>query len=141
MQERFDKSLARRRFTMLVLGTFAAISLGLAMIGIYGLIAYLVGQGTREVGIRLALGATPANIKALIVRGGMILAFWGVGIGIGGALVVSRLMRSLLFGVGVTDVVTFVAVPILLTFVAFLASYVPARRASRIDPSTSLRCE
>jgi ABC-type antimicrobial peptide transport system permease subunit len=100
-----------------------------------------LAKGTREVGIRLALGATPANIKALIVRGGMILAFWGVGIGIGGALVVSRLMRSLLFGVGVTDVVTFVAVPTLLTFVAFLASYVPARRASRIDPSTSLRCE
>ncbi len=140
-KERFDKSLAHRRFTMLVLGTFAAISLGLAVIGIYGLIAYLVGQGSREVGIRLALGASPANIMALIVRGGMTLAFWGVGIGIGGALVVSRLMRSLLFGVGVTDLVTFVAVPTLLACIAFLASYIPARRASRIDPSTSLRCE
>ena len=141
MQERFDKSLARRRFIMLVLGTFAAISLGLAVIGIYGLIAYLVGQGTREVGIRLALGATPANIMTLIVRGGMTLALWGVGIGIGGALVVSRLMRSLLFGVGVTDTVTFFAVPTLLACVAFFASYIPARRASRIDPSSSLRCE
>jgi predicted permease len=141
MQERFDKSLDRRRFTMLVLGTFAAISLGLAVIGIYGLIAYLVGQGSREVGIRLALGATRANIMTLIVRGGMTLAFCGVSVGIGGALVVSHLMRSLLFGVGVTDVVTFVAVPALLTCVAFFASYIPARRASRIDPSTSLRCE
>jgi predicted permease len=141
MQERFDKSLARRRFTMLVLGTFAAISLGLAVIGIYGLIAYLVGQGTREVGIRMALGATPANIMTLIVRGGMTLAFWGVGIGIGGALVVSRLMRSLLFGIGVADAVTFVAVPTLLACIAFFASYIPARRASRIDPSASLRCE
>ena len=141
MQERFDKSLARRRFTMLVLGTFAAISLGLAMIGIYGLIAYLVGQGTREVGIRLALGATPRNIMTLVVRGGMTLAFLGIGIGIGGALVVSRLMRSLLFGVGVTDVVTFAAVPTLLAGIVFVASYIPARRASRIDPSTSLRCE
>ena len=141
MQERFDNSLARRRFTMLVLGTFAAISLGLAVIGIYGLIAYLVGQGSREVGIRLALGATRANIVTLIVRGGMTLAFWGVGIGIGGALVVSRLMRSLLFGVGVADVVTFVAVPTLLACIAFFASYIPARRASRIDPSISLRCE
>ena len=141
MQERFDKSLARRRFTMLVLGTFAAISLGLAVIGIYGLIAYLVGQGSREVGIRLALGATRANIMTLIVRGGMTLAICGVGIGIGGALVFSRLMRSLLFDVGVTDVVTFVAVPALLACVAFFASYIPARRASRIDPSTSLRCE
>ena len=141
MQERFDKSLARRRFIMLVLGTFGAISLGLAMIGIYGLIAYLVGQGSREVGIRLALGATPATIMKLIVRGGMTLTLWGVGIGIGGALVVSRLMRSLLFGVGVTDVATFVAVPILLACIALVASYVPARRASRIDPTTSLRCE
>jgi predicted permease len=141
MQERFDKSLGRRRFTMLVLGTFAAISLGLAVIGIYGLIAYLVGQGTREVGIRLALGATPRSIMTLVVRGGMTLAFLGIGIGIGGALVVSRLMRSLLFGVGVTDVVTFAAVPTLLACIVFVASYIPARRASRIDPSTSLRCE
>ena len=141
MQERFDKSLARRRFIMLVLGAFAAISLGLAVIGIYGLIAYLVGQGSREVGIRLALGASPANIMKLIVRGGMTLALWGVAIGLGGALAVSRLMRSLVFGVGVTDVVTFVAVPSLLGCVALAASYVPARRASRIDPSTSLRCE
>ena len=141
MQQRFDTSLARRRFTMLVLSVFAAISLALAMIGIYGLIAYLVGQGTREVGIRLALGATRADILSLIVRGGMTLAFWGVGIGIGGALLISRLMRSLLFGVGSTDVVTFIAVPAVLACVAFVASYLPARRASRIDPSTSLRCE
>jgi len=141
MQQRFDTSLARRRFTMLVLGTFATISLALAMIGIYGLISYLVGQGGREVGIRLALGATRANIMALIVRGGMTLAVWGVGIGLGGALLISRLMRSLLFVVGATDAATFVAVPALLACIAFLASYVPARRASRIDPITSLRCE
>jgi predicted permease len=141
MQQRFDNSLARRRFTMLVLGIFAMISLGLASIGIYGLIAYLVGQGNREVGIRLALGASPANIRALIVRGGMTLAFWGIAIGIGGAFVVSRLMRSLLFGVGATDVVTFIAVPTVLASIAFLASYIPALRASRIDPSISLRCE
>ncbi|HEX8813752.1 MAG TPA: FtsX-like permease family protein, partial [Terracidiphilus sp.] len=129
------------RFTMLVLGIFAGISLGLAIIGIYGLIAYLTGQGTREVGIRLALGATPRDIVALIVRGGMTLSLWGVGIGIGGALIVSRLMRSMLFGVGVTDTATFLAVPALLASVAFLASYIPARRASRIDPGASLRCE
>jgi predicted permease len=141
MQERFESSLSRRRFTMLVLGMFASISLGLAVIGIYGLIAYLVGQGSREVGIRMALGATPANIMTLIVRGGMALAFWGVAIGIGGALIVSRLMGSLLFGVGVTDLATFVVVPAILACVAFVASYIPARRASRIDPSISLRCE
>ncbi len=141
MQERFDKSLARRRFIMLVLGAFGVISLGLAVIGVYGLITYLVGQGSREVGIRLALGATPANIMKLIVRGGMTVALWGVGIGIAGALLVSRLMRSLLFGVGITDVATFVAVPILLVCIALVASYIPARRASRIDPNASLRCE
>jgi predicted permease len=141
MQQRFDNSLARRRFSMLVLGTFAAISLGLAVIGIYGLIAYLVGQGSREVGIRLALGATPANIKTLIVRGAMTLAFWGVGIGIMGALAASRLMHSLLFGVGANDLLTFVAVPTLLASITFVASYIPARRAARIDPSISLRCE
>ena len=141
MQERFDTSLARRRFTMLVLGAFAAISLGLAVIGIYGLIAYMVGQGSREVGIRLALGATRANIVTLIVRGGMTLAFWGVGLGIGGALVVGRLMRSLLFGVGVADAATFVTVPTVLALIAFSASYIPARRASRIDPSVALRSE
>ena len=141
MQQRFANSLARRRFSMLVLGTFAAISLGLAVIGIYGLIAYLVGQGSREVGIRLALGATPANIKTLIVRGAMTLAFWGLGIGIMGALAAGRLMHSLLFGVGANDLLTFVAVPTLLASIAFVASYIPARRASRMDPSISLRCE
>jgi predicted permease len=141
MQERFDSSLAHRRFIMLVLTAFAAISLGLAVIGIYGFIAYLVGQRSREVGIRMALGATPANIMTLIVRGGMTLAFWGVGIGIGGALVFSRLLRSLLFGVGATDAATFVPVAALLACVAFFASYIPARRASRIDPGISLRCE
>jgi predicted permease len=141
MQQRFDNSLARRRFTTLVLASFAAISLGLAVIGIYGLIAYLVGQGTREVGIRLALGASRANIMALIIRGGMTLALCGVTIGIGASLMVSRLMRSLLFGVGATDTVTFVAVPALLICIALFASYIPARRASRIDPGASLRCE
>ncbi len=141
MQQRFNLSLARRRFTMLVFAAFAAISLGLALVGVYGLVAYLTSQGTREVGIRLALGATPANIVILIVRGGMTLALWGVGIGTMGALLVSRLMRSLVFGVEATDIVTFAAVPALLASIVFLASYIPARRASRIDPGTSLRCE
>jgi predicted permease len=141
MQERVDHSLARRRFTMLVLGVFAAISLGLAVTGIYGLMVYLTGQGRREVGIRLALGATPSNIVALVVRGGMTLTAWGVGIGSGGALAISRLLRSLLFGVGVTNSVTFLAVPILLALIALFATLIPAQRISRIDPSTSLRCE
>ncbi|MBS1805350.1 MAG: ABC transporter permease [Acidobacteria bacterium] len=141
MQERFNLSLARRRFTMLVLGAFAAISLGLAVVGIYGLMAYLTEQGGREAGIRLALGASPANIVMLIVRGGMMLALWGVCIGIGGAVVASRLMQSLLFGVDAIDGVTFLSVPALLAGVALCASYLPALRASRTDPSVSLRYE
>jgi len=136
-----ESSLTQPRFTMLLLGIFSVTALMLAVIGIYGVLAYSVAQRRHELGIRLALGATPANIMTLIVGGGMSLAFWGVFIGIAGALVVGRLMRSLVFGVGVTDVVTFVAVPALLACIAFLASYVPARRASRIDPSISLRCE
>lgn len=141
MEERFDLSLVRRRFIMLVLGAFAAVSLALAATGIYGLMAYLTSQGNREVGIRLALGATRANIVSLVVRGGMILTLWGIVIGIAGASVIGRLMRSLLFGVGATDAVTLLSVSTLLAGIAFIASYVPARRASRIDPSISLRCE
>ena len=134
-------SLARRRFTMLVLATFAAISLALAVVGIYGLMAYLTEQGGREVGIRLALGASPSNIVMLVVRGGMMLALWGVGIGIGCALMASRLMQSLLFGVDPIDPVTFLSVPALLAGVALCASYFPALRASQTDPSVSLRYE
>ena len=141
MQQRLNKSLASRRFVMLVLGIFASISLALAVIGTYGLIAYLVGQGSREVGIRLALGATPSNIMSLIVRGGLMLALWGVAVGVAGAFVVGRLMRSLLFGVSAADATTFIAVPTLITAIALAASFLPARRASRIDPSLSLRCE
>ena len=99
MAQRVDDSLARRRFSMLMLGVFAAIALALAAIGIYGVISYLVTQGTREIGIRIALGATPQHILALVVRQGMTLAVSGVAIGLAGAFLLTRLMRSLLFGV------------------------------------------
>ncbi len=139
MQQRFDESLARRRFSMLVLGLFAAISLVLASIGIYGLMSYLVSQGSREIGIRMALGATQNGILGLIVRNGMILTLYGVAAGVLGSFLLSRLLRSLLFGVGATDAATFLVIPVLLTLIAFMASYVPARRAAWIDPATSLR--
>jgi ABC-type antimicrobial peptide transport system permease subunit len=126
---------------MVMLGLFAALALALATIGIYGVMAYMVNQGTREIGIRLALGATQRNILHLIVRQGMILALTGVAIGLAGAFALTRLMRSLLFGIRSTDPLTFIAIAALLAVIALLASYIPARRAARIDPMVSMRCE
>ncbi len=141
MAERVDESLARRRFSMLLLTLFAGLALGLASIGTYGVLAYLVSQGTREIGIRLALGATPGRILVLIVRHGMSVALAGVALGVTGAFVLTRFMRTLLFGVTASDPLTFASIAGLLTLVALLASYLPARRAARIDPMVSLRCE
>ena len=103
--------------------------------------AYLVTQGTRELGIRLALGATPAHISRLVVRQGMALAITGVALGLAGAFALTRLIRSLLFGVQASDPVTFIAIAALLAVIALAASYIPARRAARIDPMVSLRWE
>jgi predicted permease len=139
MAQRVDESLARRRFAMLLLSLFAALGLGLASIGVYGVIAYLVNQGTREIGIRIALGATPRGILALIVRHAMTLALVGVGVGLAGALGVARFMRRLLFQIDAVDPATFVGVALLLTIVALLATFLPARRAARVDPIVSLR--
>jgi predicted lysophospholipase L1 biosynthesis ABC-type transport system permease subunit len=141
MEERVGESLARRRFAALLLALFAALAFGLAIIGVYGVIAYLVRQGARELGIRIALGATPGRIVMLIVRHGMTLAILGVCAGLAGALGVARLMRRLLFQVDAADPVTFTGVALLLTLVALAASLVPARRAARIDPIVSLRSE
>jgi ABC-type antimicrobial peptide transport system permease subunit len=141
MTNRVDESLARRRFSMLLLTLFACVALGLAAIGVYGVIAYLVSQGTREVGIRMALGATPKEILMLVVRQGMTVAFVGVVAGLVGALLATRFMTSLLFGVSATDPMTFLGIAVVLCLTALLASYVPARRAARIDPMVSLRSE
>jgi ABC-type antimicrobial peptide transport system permease subunit len=141
MEQRVAESLARRRFSMLLLGVFAGVALILATIGIYGVMAYLVSQGTREIGIRMALGASQGKILSLVVRQGMALAFTGVTIGLAAAFLLTRLIRSLLFGVESTDPVTFVEISLLLAFIALLASYVPALRASRIDPMVCLRCD
>jgi predicted permease len=141
MQQRVDESLARRRFSMLLLAVFAGVALALATIGIYGVMAYLVNQGTRDIGIRVALGATRRNIVSLVVRQGMALALSGLAIGLAGAFLLTRLIRSLLFGVQATDPVTFAGIALLLGLVALLASYIPARRASRVDPLVALRYE
>jgi predicted permease len=141
MEQRLDESLARRKFSMALLTAFAALALALATIGVYGVIAYLVNQGTRELGIRIALGASQRNILALVMRQSMSLALTGVGIGVAGALALTRLMQSLLFGVKATDALTFAAIPLLLTLIASLTSLIPASRAARIDPMVSLRSE
>ncbi|HET7694757.1 MAG TPA: ABC transporter permease [Vicinamibacterales bacterium] len=139
MMTRVDESLARRRFSMLLLTIFAALAAGLAAVGIYGVIAFLVAQGAREVGIRMALGATPRGIGMLVLRHGLVIAAIGLGLGVAGAFVVTRLMRSLLFGVGAADPATYVAVSIFVAATALAASYLPARRAARLDPMRSLR--
>jgi putative ABC transport system permease protein len=141
MASRVDDSLAERRFAMLLLTLFALLALGLAAIGIYGVMAYLVSQGTRELGIRLALGAAPRDLLLLVVRQGMLVAAVGVVIGLAGAFTLTRFMRGLLFAVHTADPATFAAIGGVLGAVALMATYLPARRAARIDPVVSLRAE
>ena len=141
MEQRVGESLARRRFSMLLLGMFASVALVLATIGIYGVMAYLVTQGTRELGIRIALGASPRNILSLVVRQGMALAFAGVTLGLAASSLLTRLIRTLLFDVRATDPLTFGGIAIFLAIITLLACYIPAQRAARIDPLVSLRCD
>ncbi len=132
---------AEPRFEMLLLGVFAAVALALAAVGIYGVMSYSVTRRTHEIGIRVSLGASRANILLLVVRQGMALALVGSAVGIAGALVLSRLMTKLLYGVLPNDPITFGAVAILLMFIALVATYIPARRAMRVDPMVALRHE
>lgn len=141
MDQRVEESMARRRFSMLLLVLFACVALVLATIGTYGVLAYLVTQGTREIGIRIALGATQISIVRLVVWKGMALALCGVAAGLAGAFALSRLMQSLLFGVRPDDPLTFVVISLILMLITFLASYIPAQRAAQIDPIVSLRYE
>lgn len=133
------RSVADRRFTMLVLSAFGALALALAAVGIYGVMSYVVVQRTREIGVRVALGAGRGSVMRLVARDSMTPVLAGVVIGIAGAAALTRLMRTLLFGVSSTDVATFGAVVALLAVVALAASMIPARRATRVDPLTALR--
>jgi putative ABC transport system permease protein len=134
-------SLAGSRFNALLLSIFAAVALLLTAVGIYGVIAYSVSQRTGEIGIRMALGALPSSIFRLVVVNAMILVAISIGIGLLGALACTRVMSSLLFGITAWDPITFVSIATLIAAVAFLACWLPARRAMRVDPMQALRSE
>jgi ABC-type antimicrobial peptide transport system permease subunit len=141
MEEVVGKTMADRRFVMLLLGLFAALALGLAAVGIYGVVSYAVGQRTQEIGIRMALGAGSVSVLGLVIAQSMRPVWVGIGLGAACALALSRLMASLLFGVTASDPATFVGVSILLAGVALFACYLPARRAVAIDVAETPHAE
>ena len=141
MRRRLDLSIARERMAMIVLLVFAGVAVTLASVGLYGVVSHSVTERTHEIGVRLALGAEPPHVVALVVRQGMTAAVAGPAIGIVGALALSRAIEDLLFGVKPTDPLTFGAVVALLLGVAFVACYLPARRAAHLDPTVALRAE
>ena len=141
MEERIARSLTPRRFNTVLLGLFAIPALLPAAVGIYGVVAYSVTERTHEIGVRVALGAQRRDVVGMVMRHGMMTAAMGTAIGIVEALVVTRVIAGLLFGVGAADPVTFTVIPLLLALVALTPCYVPARRATRVDPLQALRTE
>jgi ABC-type antimicrobial peptide transport system permease subunit len=139
--EVFAASLNTRRFNLILVGIFAGSALLLAVAGIYGVLAYSVARRTREIGVRIALGASTGNVLGLVLGQAMATALAGVAAGVLGAFSLTRLMRSLLFEISPTDPLTFAAVALLLLLVVALAAYLPARRATRVDPTIALRYE
>jgi putative ABC transport system permease protein len=134
-------SLSERRFNLFLLGALALVALVMAAVGIYGVMAQAVSRRTHEIGIRMALGARAVDVLGLVLRQSLALILSGAGVGLVGAWALTRVMAGLLFGVSATDPVTFVSIALLLIGVALLASYLPARRAAKVDPMVALRHE
>jgi putative ABC transport system permease protein len=141
LEQRLSASVAQPRFRATLIAVFAALALILASVGIYGVISYSVTQRAHEVGIRVALGARSRDVLALVVKQGMTLTLIGLGIGLSASIALTRLMKTLLFGVSATDPLTFIVISLLLMAVALLACWIPARRATKVDPLLALRCE
>jgi len=141
LHDLLDQSMAEPRFRTLLLVAFASMAVVLAAVGIYGLMSFSVVQRTREIGIRVALGAQPGQVVMPVVREGLLLALSGIGLGVIGSLAATRVLTTFLFDVRPGDVVTHVTVALLLLAVALLASYIPSRRAAHVDPITALRAE
>jgi putative ABC transport system permease protein len=141
LETTLSRMLAPRRFAMILLTLFAGIALIVATIGVYGLLQYSTTQQTRDIGIRMAVGATRIDILRTVLRHGVTLTFVGVVIGLAGAVALTRVLGSLLYGMSATDPLTLAGASLLFTVIALVASYVPARRAARIDPMTALRYE
>src|SRR5437016_7758973 len=139
MTDAIAGSLAPRRFSLIVLGAFAAVALILSVTGIYGVVSYLISQRTNEIGVRMTLGARPRDVFLGVLREGAMMGIIGIAIGLVGAAGLTRLIASLLFGISPTDFLTFVCAALLLLGCTILACYVPARRAVRVDPAVALR--
>ncbi len=141
MQDVIKDSLTARRFTRLLLGVFAGLALMLAAVGIYGVVSYFVTQSTHDIGVRMALGADPGSVRGFVLGDALRIALIGIGVGAAVGFAITRVMRELLFGVSAGDPLTFAGVAVLLSAVTMLASYIPARRATKIDPMIALRYE
>ena len=141
MDEYLGESMAQRRLSTVLLGVFAALALILAALGVYGMMSYLVSQRTREIGVRMALGARQLDILKLVVRHGMWLCLLGIAVGVAAALLLTRIMTSSLYGISASDPLTYIGISVLLALIALLACLIPARRAIKVEPIIALRYE